>query len=301
MGARPAAQAVSRAPVRPRSTAGRPSTAVGITTEPTPGRFLLTDVGRQLRTDSPDSLHAFATMFCHPSLFESWKGLEHTVRTGERSFDHVFGATFYDHLAAHDDISNLFNVAMGEESRIAAEQLAALPDFDDVTTVVDLGGGDGTLLAAVLSTRPELRGIVFDSASGVAEAPGVLAAAGVADRCEARAGDFFSDIPDGGDLYIIKSVFQDWGDEESTALLRTCRKQIPHSAKLMIVGTVLPETADTVAPVMFVTDLNMMVNTGGRERSEGEFRRMLADAGFDVTAVRIGGAGPLSIIEATPA
>ncbi|MER6769629.1 methyltransferase [Streptomyces bacillaris] len=279
----------------------RTLTAVGLTTEPEPGRFALTDVGAQLRSDSPDSLRAFSRMFCHPILLRAWQGLGHSVTTGERAFDHVYGTDFYSYVAEQGDANRLFNEAMSEESRIAAGQLAAGHDFSEAKKVIDLGGGDGTLLAAILSGQPQLRGVVFDSASGVAEAPATLEKAGVADRCEVRAGDFFQDIPMDGDLYIIKSVFQDWSDEDSLALLRSCRSQMPDSATLLIVGSVLPETASTDQPIMFFTDLNMLVNTGGRERTEAEFRAMLEETGFTVRSVRLGAAGPLSIIEAAPA
>ncbi|MEW2066810.1 methyltransferase [Streptomyces sp. NPDC007346] len=275
--------------------------AVGLTTEPEPGRFALTDVGAQLRSDSPDSLRAFSRMFCHPILLRAWQGLGHSVTTGERAFDHVYGKDFYSYVADEGEANRLFNEAMSEESRIAAGQLAAGYDFSQVKKVIDLGGGDGTLLAAILSTQPHLRGIVFDSASGVAEAPEALSRAGVADRGEVQAGDFFQDIPTDGDLYIIKSVFQDWSDEDSRALLRSCRSQMPDSATLLIVGSVLPETASTDQPIMFFTDLNMLVNTGGRERTESEFRAMLQETGFTVRSVRLGAAGPLSLIEAAPA
>ncbi|MFF3755434.1 methyltransferase [Streptomyces sp. NPDC002018] len=275
--------------------------AVGMMTEPEPGRFGLTDVGAQLRSDSPDSLRAFTRMFCHPALFAAWQGLGHSVATGERAFDLAHGRDFYAHLAVDDGLNALFNEAMGEESRIAAGQIAAGYDFSAAKKVVDLGGGDGTLLAAVLPAHPHLHGIVFDSLSGVAGAPAVLEKAGIADRCEARAGDFFQDIPEDGDLYIIKSVFQDWSDEDARALLRACRAQMPASATLLIVGSVLPETASTDQPIMFFTDLNMLVNSGGKERTESEFRAMLDDTGFTVESVRLGAAGPLSIIQAVPA
>ncbi|GGR77672.1 MULTISPECIES: methyltransferase [Streptomyces] len=275
--------------------------AVGIAEEPEPGRFALTDIGSQLRSDSPDSLHKFAKMFCHPIFFTSWQSLRHTVTTGERAFDHVHETGIYDWLARHGETSTLFNEAMSEESRLSAAQLAAGYDFPATGTVVDLGGGDGTLLTAILQARPGLRGIVFDSPSGVAEAPATLGKAGVADRCEVRSGDFFQSVPDDGDLYIIKSVFQDWGDDEARAILRTVRARIPASATLLIVGTVLPETADTSAPVAYFTDVNMMVTTGGQERTEGEFRALLEETGFTVRSVGVGQAGPLSVIEAVPA
>ncbi|MFJ2651607.1 methyltransferase [Streptomyces sp. NPDC087420] len=275
--------------------------AGGIMTEPQPGRFALTEIGSQLRVDSPGSLRNFARMFCDPLFLTSWQGLRHTVSTGERAFDHAYGAGVYDYLAQHPETSALFNEAMSEESRYSAEQLAAGYDFPQAGTLVDLGGGDGTLLTAILRRRPGLRGIVFDSASGVAEASATVNKAGLADRCEVQAGDFFTSVPGHGDIYLIKSVFQDWGDEESLAILRTCRAHMPASATLLVVGTVLPETAGTSTPVMFLTDANMMVTTGGRERTESEFRAMLGEAGFTVQSVGDGDAGPLSVIQAVPA
>jgi cyclopropane fatty-acyl-phospholipid synthase-like methyltransferase len=278
----------------------RTMTAVGLTTEPEPGRFGLTEVGAQLRSDSPDSLRTFARMFCHPIMLKGWFGLRHSVTTGERAFDQIYGTDFYSYAAQDEEANALFNEAMSEESRIAAAQLASGYDYSGIKKVVDLGGGDGTLLAAILSGRPQLTGIVFDSAAGVAQAADTLREAGIADRCEARAGDFFQDIPRDGDLYILKSVFQDWGDEDSRALLRTCRAQMPASATLLIVGTVLPETASTDEPIMYFTDLNMLVVSGGRERTESEFRAMLEETGFTVRSVGIRAAGPLSLIEAVP-
>ncbi|MFF2412023.1 methyltransferase [Streptomyces sp. NPDC058092] len=275
--------------------------AGGITTESRPGHFALTEIGSQLRADSPGSLKNFARMFSDPLFLTSWQGLRHTLSSGERAFDHAYGVGVYDHLAQHPETSALFNEAMSEESRYSAGQLASGYDFPATGTLVDLGGGDGTLLTAILRSRPGLRGIVFDSASGVAEAPATLSKAGLADRCEVQAGDFFRSVPGDGDIYIIKSVFQDWGDEESRAILRTCRAHMPASATLLIVGTVLPETADTSAPVMFLTDANMMVTTGGCERTESEFRALLEETGFTVEAVGDRDAGPLSVIQAVPA
>jgi hypothetical protein len=275
--------------------------AVGLTTEPAPDQFGLTAVGAQLRSDSAHSLRSFARMFCHPALFAAWSGLKGTITTGEAAFDRINGAEFYAYLSNDPQLSVLFNDAMGEESRSSAAHLAASYDFTGFTTVVDLGGGDGTLLAAILRRHPHLRGIVFDTESGVAEAPAVLTAAGVDDRGAVRAGSFFGEIPAGADLYLIKSVFQDWADEQALEILRSCRAQMPADATLLIVGSVVPDLATTAEPIIFFTDMNMLVNAGGRERTEGEFRALLDAAGFRVQSVRRGGAGPLSIITATPA
>ena len=274
--------------------------AIGLFTEPTPDHFGLTDVGEQLRTNSPNSLWAFTRFFTNPALFTSWQQVKHTVTTGECAFDHVHGKNVYVHLAEHAELSTLFNVAMGQESRIAAGLVAAGYDYTGVRKVVDVGGGDGTVVAAILGAHPHLTGVVFDSAAGVAEASGVLAAAGVADRAEVVAGDFFSSVPADGDLYIIKSVFQDWDDEPARNLLGTVRAHIPADATLLIIGSVLPDTANTDNPVMFYTDINMLVTAGGRERTEGEFRALLRETGFSVESVGHGAAGPLSIIKAVP-
>ncbi|HWO62194.1 MAG TPA: methyltransferase [Umezawaea sp.] len=274
--------------------------AVGLVSEPEPDTFELTDMGEQLCEDSPNSLYAFTRVFLHPLLTSPWQDLRHVVTTGKPAFDQAHGKDFYSCLAEQDDLSALFNVAMGEESRISAAQLAAGHDFSDARVVVDLGGGDGTLLSAVLGEHPHLSGIVFDSPSGVAEAPEVLRAAGVADRCEVRAGDFFQEIPADGDLYVIKSVFQDWDDESARTILRTCRAHLPAGATLLIVGTVLPETASADEPIPFFTDLNMLVLAGGRERTETEFRALLTATGFEVREVRGGAAGPLATIAAVP-
>ena len=275
--------------------------AVGITTEPEPGRFGLTDVGAQLRSDSPNSLYAFTRMFCHESHFRAWLGLDHSVRTGEAAWNHVLGKDIYSYLADNPDLSALFNQAMSQEARISAGQIAAAYDFADVKSVVDIGGGDGTLLAAILTANAHVNGVVLDSPSGVAQAGDVLAAAGVADRAEVVAGDFFEAVPNEGDLYIIKSVFQDWDDEPACALLRTCRAHMPDAATLLIVGSILPETATPDDPIMFYTDMNMLVNSGGRERTESRFRAMLEETGFAVRSVSPRAAGPLSLIEAVPA
>jgi hypothetical protein len=274
--------------------------SVGLTTEPSPGTFGLTEVGDLLRSDSPDSLYAFTRMFTHESHFSAWQGLAHAVRTGESAWDHVFGKNIYAFLADLPELSELFNVAMSQESRIAAGQIAAAYDFSGVHKVVDIGGGDGTLVSAILRANPSLSGVVFDSPAGVAQASSVLEAAGLSDRTTVVPGDFFEAVPAGGDLYIIKSVFQDWDDGPAKAILRTVRAHIPADATLLIVGSVLPETAAPGEPIPFYTDMNMLVNSGGRERTESHFRALLTETGFSVESVALKAAGPLSMIKATP-
>lgn len=167
-----------------------------------------------------------------------------------------------------------------------------------------MGGGDGTLLAAVLSAVPALRGVLFDLASGVGAAPETLAAAGIADRCRVVAGDFFDSMPEGGDAYLLKSVVHDWDDERVVQILRNCRWAMQPGGVLLVLEQFLPARMDSPqeARGTVMSDLNMLVNTRGRERTEEEYRQLYARAGIEVTGI----AGPFEpssycVVEGRPA
>jgi hypothetical protein len=181
----------------------------------------------------------------------------------------------------------MFNRAMSEGTRDAAAALVGAHDFSAVATLVDVGGGDGTLLSTVLATTPGLRGVLFDTPVGLAGAGERLAAAGVADRCDVVAGDFFAEVPGGADAYVIKSVVHDWDDDRAATILANCRKAIAGRGTLLVVEPVLPPTVqpsfETLGVVM--SDLNMLVCAGGRERTEAEFTALLAAAGFRLDTV----------------
>jgi hypothetical protein len=164
------------------------------------------------------------------------------------------------------------------------------------------GDGDGTLLATVLAAHPALRGVVYDSPTGLAEAATTLIKTGVADRCSTEAGDFFTSIPPGADLYLMKSVLHDWDDRQVQTILEHRRKVIPDHGRLLIVERVLPERVDgSVRPGVYLSDLNMLVNVGGRERTRAEFERLCTRAGFTATDVRaLSAPSWFSLIEATP-
>lgn len=276
--------------------------ALELLTESRAGHFRLTGAGALLRTDRPDSMHALVTIFSDAAMLDAWRSLSGAVRTGQVAFDKTFGTDFFTYLAGNPALSERFNTAMRQGTHVTAQVLPAAYDFGRFSTVADIGGGDGTLLAAVLGAHPRLRGILYDTPEGLAQAEGTLAEAGVAQRCTTRTGDFFAEVPAGADLYLLKSVIHDWDDERATLILRHCRAVIPEHGRVLIVEPVLPDVVDGSLPaLMYLSDLNMLVNVGGRERTRDDFAALCTASGFelaDITALPPAG---FSLIEAVPA
>jgi hypothetical protein len=179
--------------------------------------------------------------------------------------------------------------------------VVAAYDFSSIGTLVDVGGGYGALLAGILSANPHLRGILFDIPPVADAARSRLETAGLTRRCQAVGGDAFAAVPGGGDAYILKWIIHDWSDEHGTTILRNCRAVMPADGKLLLVERVVPEhvTAAPDTAAKLLADLNMLLLTGGRERTEAEYRSLLAAAGFALTRI-VPTATPISIIEATP-
>jgi orsellinic acid C2-O-methyltransferase len=275
---------------------------LGIVAQTGPDRFELAELGERLRADAADSVCALVLMRAGPEFWRSWDELVASVRTGEPGWDRANGLPLYEFLARHPQQAATFNLAMAQHSRSVAPAVMAACDFARFTTVVDVGGGDGTLLAELLRAQPGLKGVLFDLPAGLAGAPDTLAAAGVADRCRVVPGDFFVAVPEGADAYVLKQVLHNWDDERAVAIMRNCRTAMAPDARLVILERVLPELASAGSPQSLLLDLQMLVVTEGRERTEWEFRDLLAAAGFTQTA-RSGPLQPhdLRVIEATPA
>lgn len=280
----------------------RAMAACELLTETRPGMFRLTAAGLLLCTDRPDSLNAFVQMFSDPAMQAAWTELPSAVRTGRPTFDELFGTDFFGYLARHPELSERFNAAMRQGTQLTAAVLPTSYDFSRFDTVVDVGGGDGTLIAQVLRAHPGLRGILYDTVEGLAQADATLLAAGVADRCTTRSGDFFTEVP-GGDCYLLKSVVHDWDDERAARILRHCRDAIPEHGRLLVVEPVLPDVVDGSLPAtMYLSDLNMLVNVGGRERTRGDFDQLCRAAGFALAGIRpLPPPAAFSLIEAAPA
>lgn len=261
----------------------RAMTALGLLTEPEPGRFALTEDGTLLRSDRPDSMRTFVTLFGDPAMLAGWRELEHAVRTGDTTFNQVFGTDFFDYLCARPALSAAFNAAMQAGTMLTAHQLPDAYDFTRFHTVADIGGGDGTLLAGILNAHKHLSGILFDTEAGLAQAETTLTAAGVERRCVLHTGDFFAEAPPGGDLYLLKSVIHDWDDARCSTILSQIRQVIPGHGRLLVIEPVLPPAVDgSLPPQVYLSDLNMLVNVGGRERTRREFVDLFASAGFEL-------------------
>ncbi|WP_328958663.1 methyltransferase [Kitasatospora purpeofusca] len=248
-------------------------------------RVRLTEVGALLREDAPASMRPLALMYGGP-FYRSFGALDHTVRTGETAFDHLFGENHFDHFARDPELADLFDRSMAASTRMfdpvpAHPALAAAAARPDGGTVVDVAGGNGELLARVLTAHPGLRGVLLERPHAVEAARRTMAEAGCADRCTYRVGDF-ADVPAEGDVYLLSRVLHDWDDDRCRAILRHCERAMPAHADLLIVERLLP--ADGSASLATAWDVHMMCNVGGRERRADHYADLLAAAGLDLLA-----------------
>lgn len=246
-------------------------------------RFELTPVGELLRTDVHGSLRAWATMAGLPFHRDAWTDLYASVRTGEPAFARLHGTDLFGYLAGHPDDAAVFDAAMTSLSLSMLAGIVHAYDFGRFSTVVDVGGGRGGLLCAILLANSHLRGVLFDTPSVSAQARQTVERAGVADRCDIAAGDFFSAVPSAGDLYILSNILHDWDDPTAVRILKSCRVAMG-GGRLLIVEGVLPDGA--AISVAKLVDLEMLVLTpGGRQRTRADFERLLGDAGLRATKV----------------
>lgn len=260
--------------------------SIGLVEETEGGAFALTPAGVPLRSDVPGSVRPMLMPYFDESIWASWGRFLDSVRTGRPAVESVTGGSVFAHFATDPERAAEFNAAMAVSGGAEAWGLARSLDFTGVESVVDVGGGSGALLAVLLGHHPELRGVLVDTPAGVADAPTAFAAAGVADRCEITAGDFFTSMPEGGDLYMIKSVLHDWDDEECVRILRNCRRAMDDAGRVIIVEVIAPAVVDpTTDPFLTASDLNLLVLTRGRERTREEFAQLLEEAGLRLTGV----------------
>jgi hypothetical protein len=272
--------------------------AAGILHEDDGSMFSLTDMGTLLRKDVPRTLAPLVAHHGLPYYWDTWSRLAHSVRTGETAFVHRYGTDVWSYRSTHPEENAAFNRFQAGITGALISAVEAAYDFGAFRQVVDVGGGNGTLIATLLSHNPAMRGVVFDQPHVASEASEVLASAGVADRCEITGGDFFKEVPAGADAYVIKFIVHDWNDADATRILETCRRAVAREGKLLLIERVLEPPNEGLSGKL--SDLNMMVMPGGRERSAKEYEALLAAAGFRMTAV-FPTAAPIDVIEAVPA
>jgi O-methyltransferase domain/Dimerisation domain len=257
--------------------------SVGVFAEGDDGRFGLTPLAEYLRSDVPGSLRAWAMQIGQTYFWTSWGHLLHGVRTGEPAFPKVYGTTAWEYRAARPEEGAVFNAAMTDLAAGVAETVAQSYDFSGIEVLADVGGGEGALLAEILTANPGLRGVLFDQAHVVAAARALSERPDVADRCELVGGSFFEGVPEGADAYLLKSVIHDWDDGEAIEILRKCRAAMGSAGRLLVVEPIIRPGNDP-NPAKFM-DLNMLVMLGGRERTADDFERLYAEAGFRLTGV----------------
>lgn len=261
-------------------------------------RFALTPVSETLITDQPGSLRWFAVSELGQEHYPAWGNLMHSVKTGEIAFDNFFGMDVWKYFSRNPDDAAVFHDSMSGITAATNEAVTTLYDFSGFNKLVDVGGGHGGLITGILKKNPNLKGVLFDAPEVIEKARPKIEAAGLADRCETVSGDFFQTVPEGGDAYIMKWIIHDWEDEKSNTILTNIRNRILANGKLILVDCVVPET-DEPHFSKFI-DLNMLVMTGGKERTEREFAELLAAARFRLLRV-IPTDLPTSIVEAEPA
>jgi hypothetical protein len=244
------------------------------------GHFGLTPLGETLRSDVQGSLRDKALFEISQPMWSAWGSCLDCVRTGRPSFDQVHGAALWQYLADHSDIAAIFNRFMTVQSRLHNAAIIDSYNFSAVGVVVDIGGGQGGTLAAVLTQYPDMRGVLFDLPNVVAPAS-KLETSRFLDRCEVVGGDMLQSVPRGGDVYIIKRVMMDLTDEDAIRVLGNCIAAMKRDSKILIVDPVLPD-GNEPHPNRLV-DLHMMNVTGGQCRTEAQFRKLYETSGLRLT------------------
>jgi orsellinic acid C2-O-methyltransferase len=271
---------------------------LGVFGQPDGEHLELTALGDCLRADAPGSLRATARLMGHPVVQRAWAALPEALMSGEVAFERALGTDFGAYFGDRPELAALFNAFMGGITVRVAPAVVAAYDFAPFGTVVDVGGGAGVLLRAILRAHPAARGTIVDLPHARAQAEQAIAADGLGDRCRFLAGDFFVGLPAGADAYLLKSVIHDWDDQQSIAILRVCRRAMGPASRLLLVERLLSE-GGPAEPDVVMSDLTMLTMTTGRERTEGEYRRLLEQAGLRLRRVVDTGSTP-SVLEASP-
>ncbi len=275
----------------------RALTTIDICHESEDGRFSITEMGRLLGTESPDSLRSWS-MWWGKYLWPVWGNLRYSINTGNSARTLLTGTEGFKHLENDPAAAATFNQALVELTRLTTSGVVRAYDFSSCQLIVDVGGGYGELLAAILTANPKVRGVLFDLPHATEGARHHFEQARLSDRCEFVAGDFFESVPRGADAYVLKSVIHDWNDDKSRAILKTCHAAMNADARLLLVERVLPQRLETSAVHQSAvrSDLTMLVALGAQERTENDFRNLLNSAGFELT--RVCPAGIVCVLEA---
>ena len=267
----------------------------GIFAEGEPRQFSLTPLAELLQSDVPGSKRALALM-SGDEQFRAWAEIDYSIQTGKIAFEKVYGKPIFDYLGDNPDKARIFDAAMvgihGRESNAILDAY----DFSQIGVVTDIGGGNGSQITGILHRHTAMKGILFDLPHVIERAKNQIESAGLSDRCELVAGNFFDGVPEGADAYMMRHIIHDWDDEKSLTILRNCHRAMSSNGKLLIVESVIPSGNEPFGGKFL--DLVMLLIPGGKERTEDEYRMLLGKAGFELTRVVPTGT-EVSIVEGT--
>ena len=269
--------------------------SLGILSEDVNHRFGLTFLGDALKTGAPGSARATILSLASDWWWRGWEPFLYCVETGKTGMEKALGMTGFEYLAKHPQEASYFNEAMIGFHGAEPPAVAAAYDFSAFETVVDVGGGTGNLLAAILERHPGPRGVLADLPHVVREAPALIESRALGDRVTIEAIDFFKSVPVGGDAYLLSHVIHDWNEDQCLTILGNCRKAMKPTSRLLIIEMVLP-AGDTAHPGKLL-DIAMLVMPGGQERTEEEYGTLLSKAGFPLTRV-VPTESAVSVVEA---
>ena len=258
-------------------------------------RFDHTPLSACLRSDVEGSYRSAAQMLHR--VYPAWDGLPHAVLTGESGFSKVFGRPLFDYIGANPELAPIFDAGMTAIHGYETAAMLDAYDFSAVQVLADIGGGNGSLISAVLQRYPKLKGILFELDHVTERTQGNFKGSGLQDRCSVIKGNFFDSVPSGADAYLMRHIIHDWTDEQSVQILKNCRKVLPSNGRLLIVEAVVPSGNEPSLAKIF--DMIMLVFPGGLERTEEEYRRLFEQADFQLTSVTPT-ASVVSVIEGRP-
>jgi hypothetical protein len=255
---------------------------IGIFAEKEDGSFELTPMASALQSDVPMSLRPYILLLGDKSWWEPWSNLLYSVKTGAPAFDHMFGMGYSEFLEKHPDADKIFNECMTSVSQAHNPAIVGCYDFSRFRKIVDVGGGHGSLLTAILKANPGVSGVLCDL-------PHIVDSIDKLDvelsgRCEIAAGDFFEEVPAGGDAYVLKQIIHDWNDERSITILKNCYKVMTEDGRVLVIEGMIE--AGNTPSIFKLFDLHMLVTApGGKERTESEFRSLFNGAGFELSKI----------------
>ncbi|AFY62730.1 methyltransferase [Synechococcus sp. PCC 6312] len=269
--------------------------SVGIFAETKPSTFAITPLATFLRSDVPGSVRDASIMMGDQEHYGSWGNILHAIKTGDSSFQDRFGMNIFDYYGQNPEAANIFDRAMTSFSSPEIAGVISDYDFSGIKSLVDVAGGQGSLLTAILQANPTMTGTLFDMPDVIERAKSHIADSPVSERCQLVSGSFFESVPAGADAYILKHIIHDWDDQRAIAILKQCHQAMAANGKVLVVEQVIPPGNDPFIGKFL--DVNMLVMCpGGKERTAAEFQALFAQAGFKLTRI-VPTHGIVSVIE----